>query len=81
MDEARHEAETAAVPAAFPSEKLANRPLTEPHPDRLSPDDPAFPQIIRAHAERCAAVQTPMSIPGRATPCSRLLSRSAGPLL
>jgi hypothetical protein len=32
-------------------EELAPRPLTEPHPDRLSPDDPAYAQIIRAHAE------------------------------
>ena len=30
---------------------LAPRPLTEPHPDRLSPDDPASSQILRAHAE------------------------------
>jgi hypothetical protein len=32
-------------------EELAPRPLTEPHPDRLPPDDPAFARIISAHAE------------------------------
>jgi hypothetical protein len=36
-------------------EELAPRPLTEPHPDRLSPGDPASPQIIRAHAEALRA--------------------------
>jgi hypothetical protein len=61
MDEARHEAEAADLPAAFPPEKAANppekladRPLTEPHRDRLSPDDPAFPQITGAHADALA---------------------------
>jgi len=54
MDEARNGAEAVDAPAAFPPEKLANRPLTEPHPDRLSPDDPAFPQISRAHADALA---------------------------
>ncbi len=33
------------------ADELAARLLTEPHADRLSPDDPAYPQIIRAHAE------------------------------
>jgi Family of unknown function (DUF5522) len=28
---------------------LANRALSQPHPDRLSPDDPAYPQVIAAH--------------------------------
>ena len=62
MDEARHEAETADLPASFPPEKAANppekladRPLTEPHRDRLSPDDPAFPQIVGAHADALAS--------------------------
>jgi uncharacterized protein DUF5522 len=32
-----------------PAETLADRPLSLPHPDRLSPDDPAFQQVIRAH--------------------------------
>ncbi|HEY1827998.1 MAG TPA: DUF5522 domain-containing protein [Acidimicrobiales bacterium] len=30
-------------------EPLADRPLTQPHPDRLSPDHPAYTQILRAH--------------------------------
>jgi hypothetical protein len=34
---------------------LADRPLTKPHPDRLSPDDPAYVQIIGAHAEALRA--------------------------
>lgn len=34
-----------------PPEELAQRPLTEPHPDRLSPDVPAYAEIIRVHAE------------------------------
>jgi Family of unknown function (DUF5522) len=37
------------------SEMLADRPLTEPHPDRLSPDDPAFAHIIRVHSEALSA--------------------------
>ena len=36
-------------------ERLADRPLTEPHPDRLSPDDPLFPEITRVHADALAA--------------------------
>jgi Family of unknown function (DUF5522) len=38
-----------------PPGALAPRPLTEPHRDRLSPGDPAYPQIIRAHAEALRA--------------------------
>jgi hypothetical protein len=34
---------------------LADRPLTQPHPDRLAPDDPAFAEIIRVHADALAA--------------------------
>lgn len=30
-------------------EPLAERPLSQPHPDRLSPGDPAYQQAIRAH--------------------------------
>ena len=37
------------------SRTLADRPLTQPHPDRLAPDDPGAPEIIRAHAEALAA--------------------------
>ena len=50
MDEP-HDDAGAADRAAPAPESLAERPLAEPHPDRLSPDDPAFPGIIRAHAE------------------------------
>jgi Family of unknown function (DUF5522) len=49
MDEPRDEVRAADQPSAPPPRQLADRPLTEPHPDRLSPDDPAFAQIIRAH--------------------------------
>jgi hypothetical protein len=31
------------------SELLAGRPLTQPHPDRLSPDHPSYEAILRAH--------------------------------
>ena len=40
----------AAERAAPSPQPLADRPLAEPHPDRLAPDDPAYPQIIEAHA-------------------------------
>lgn len=33
-----------------PAEPLAARPLTDPHPDRLSPDHPDYESIVRAHA-------------------------------
>jgi hypothetical protein len=45
----------AADLAAFTSQPLADRSLAEPHPDRLSPGDPAYPQIIEAHAEALRA--------------------------
>jgi hypothetical protein len=50
MDEPR-EVRATDLPSSSPPQQLADRPLTEPHPDRLSPDDPAFPQIIQAHTE------------------------------
>jgi len=50
MDERRPEAR-APESGAPPPQPLADRPLTEPHPDRLLPGDPAYPRIIRAHAE------------------------------
>jgi hypothetical protein len=31
-------------------ESIADRPLTEPHRDRLSPADPDYRQILDAHA-------------------------------
>ncbi len=33
-------------------EPLAERPLAEPHPDRLSPAEPDFDDIVAAHASR-----------------------------
>ena len=54
MGEPRNELDAAGPPAAVP-EPLADRPLTEPHPDRLWPDDPDFAQVTRAHAEALAA--------------------------
>jgi hypothetical protein len=30
-------------------EPLADRPLTDPHPGRLAPSDPAYAQIMAAH--------------------------------
>jgi hypothetical protein len=47
MDEPRNNPSAADRRRAPPPEQLADRPLTEPHPDRLSPGDPAFAQIIR----------------------------------
>ncbi|HEY5384594.1 MAG TPA: DUF5522 domain-containing protein [Acidimicrobiales bacterium] len=51
MDEPRNDVSATENRGAPPPEQLADRPLTEPHPDRLSPDDPAFAQIIRAHTQ------------------------------
>ncbi len=49
MDEPQNEVSATDSRDAPPPEQLADRPLTEPHPDRLSPDDPAFARIIRSH--------------------------------
>jgi hypothetical protein len=54
MGEPDHEVD-AADSSAPPPEAPAERPLTEPHADRLSPDDPAFTQIIRAHGDALVA--------------------------
>ncbi len=32
-----------------PGQRLADRTFSQPHPDRLAPDDPAYPQVIAAH--------------------------------
>ena len=44
-------------PTAGPlsAEPLADRPLIAPDPQRLSPEDPAFEQILRAHGEALRA--------------------------
>jgi len=57
MGEPHNEVEAAdsSVPPPDILDTLADRPLTEPHPDRLAADDPAFPQIIRTHADALAA--------------------------
>jgi hypothetical protein len=55
MDEPRHEVSAPDHQGAPSLEQLADRPLHEPHPDRLSPDDPAFEEIIRAHSEALSA--------------------------
>jgi Family of unknown function (DUF5522) len=55
MDEPHDEVSATDNQDAATLEQLADRPLTEPHPDRLSPDDPAFLQIIRAHTEALGA--------------------------
>ena len=54
MDEP-HEVRETDQSAASPRRKLADRPLTEPHHDRLSPNDPSFAPIIRAHTEALQA--------------------------
>jgi hypothetical protein len=51
MDEPRHDVSAADGRSAPPPEHLADRPLAEAHPDRLSPDDPAFVEILRAHTQ------------------------------
>ncbi len=32
-----------------PGWRLADRPLSQPHPDRIAPDNPAYSQVIAAH--------------------------------
>ena len=33
-----------------PDRRLAHRALSQPHPDRLAPTNPAYTQVIAAHA-------------------------------
>jgi hypothetical protein len=40
---------------AVPTEKLADRPLTEPHPSRLPPDGPGRDRILEHHARAMKA--------------------------
>jgi hypothetical protein len=37
------------------TDELADRPLTEPHPERLALDDPARAEILAVHARALAA--------------------------
>ena len=39
------------APDAPRAEPFADRPLSSPDPERLSPDDPAYERILRAHEE------------------------------
>ena len=39
----------------FPAEALAARPLSQPHPDRLSPNRSDYGDILAAHAEALGA--------------------------
>ena len=54
MDEPRDD--VGAGDRAAPTPRLIDdRPLAEPHPDRLAPDDPAYSQIVEAHSEAMRA--------------------------
>ena len=35
--------------AQMPGNHLADRPLTQPHPTRLNPDNPRYDEIVAAH--------------------------------
>jgi hypothetical protein len=49
MGEPSHdESQATDAPRAEP---FADRPLSSPDPERLSPEDPAYRQILRAHDE------------------------------
>jgi Family of unknown function (DUF5522) len=51
-----------------PAEPLAHRPLTDPHPERLSHDHPDYEAILRAHAEALqAGADTYIDPPSRLT--------------
>src|SRR5687768_15548399 len=45
----RGAAASVSYPAAMPSDRLASRPLTQPHPSRLNPDNPRYDEIVAAH--------------------------------
>lgn len=57
----------------MPSDELAPRPLTEPHPDRLAPDHPQRDEILARHADALDAGQA-----GYTDPASGLLVLTAG---
>ena len=52
---------------------LAQRPLTQPHPDRLDPAHPRYDQILAAHAAALADDQ-----PGYIDPATGLMVMTAG---
>ena len=45
-------------------DELADRPLTEPHPSRLSPDHPGRERILAAHAAAIPGPVTRVELPG-----------------
>ncbi len=53
MGEPSHDESQA--PDAPRAEPFADRPLSSPDPERLSPDDPAYERILRAHEEALRA--------------------------
>ena len=53
--------------------ELADRPLTEPHPSRLRPDDPHRVAILAAHSRAMAA-----GAPGYLDPTNGLFVLTAG---
>lgn len=55
-----------------PDDDLADRPLTQPHADRLDPAQPRYEQIVAAHADAMSADQ-----PGYVDPASGLLVMTA----
>ena len=54
-------------------DELAERPLTQPHPQRLDPSHPRYAQILAAHAAALADDQ-----PGYIDPVSGLMVMTAG---
>ena len=48
----------------FPAEALAARPLSQPHPDRLSPNRSDYGEILAAHAEALAGRSRHLRRPG-----------------
>jgi hypothetical protein len=52
------------VGAMAPEDELADRPLTQPHPDRLDPAHPRYGEILAAHAAALAAEQAGYIDPG-----------------
>lgn len=57
----------------MPSDELAARPLTEPHPQRLPPDDPERDEILARHAAALEAHEA-----GYIDPASGLFVLTAG---
>ena len=56
----------------MPHDELADRPLTEPHPERLDRTHPRYDEILARHAAAMAADE-----PGYSDPASGLLVMTA----